>query len=252
MDHLNLFSISLLCLLLAFHQSAMISAQAPAPTLSPSGPKNITQILEKAGQFTTLIRLLKSTQEANQIDTELSSSNQGLTIFAPTDNAFSNLASGTLNSLSDQQKIQLVQFHILPTFISTSQFQTVSNPLRTQVGNADNDQFPLNVSTSGNQVNLTTGVVTTTVSNTIYTNKQLAVYQVDKVLLPLAMFGTPPSPAPAPSGPEKDLPNSPGSSPGSSGNSSVDTSVAPARHGRGVASKVLAGTAVFAATLLTL
>ncbi|KAK4749335.1 hypothetical protein SAY87_026784 [Trapa incisa] len=240
-NHL-LFSITLICLL-AIQKPAGTSAQGPATAVPSSGPINITQILEKAGQFTTFMRLLKSTQEANQIDTMLgsSSSNQGLTIFAPTDNAFNSLPSGTLNSLSDQQKIQLVQFHILPTLISTTQFQTVSNPLRTQVGNADNGQFQLNVSTSGSQVNLTTGVVTTTISNTILSGKQLAVYQVDKVLLPLAMFGAPPSPAPAPDG----APNTPSSLPKSAGGSSTDTSSA-------AASQVAYGSSLLAAALIAL
>lgn len=179
-------------------------AQTPSP--APSGPTNITAILEKAGQFTTLIRLMKSTQEADQINTQLNNSNQGLTVFAPTDNAFANLKSGTLNSLTDQQKVQLVQFHILPNFLSMSSFQTASNPLRTQAGNSGNGEFPLNVTTSGNQVNITTGVNTATVANTIYTDGQLVVYQVDQVLLPLDIFGAAPSPAPAPSKTEKDIP----------------------------------------------
>ncbi|XP_010253626.1 PREDICTED: fasciclin-like arabinogalactan protein 11 [Nelumbo nucifera] len=197
-------------------------AQAPAP--GPSGPTNITAILEKAGQFTTLIRLLKSTQMADQINQQLNNSNQGITLFAPTDNAFSNLKSGTLNSLTDQQKVQLVQFHVLPSFISVSQFQTVSNPLRTQAGNSNNGQFPLNVTTTGNQVNITTGVVNTTVANTIYTDNQLAVYQVDQVLLPLQLFG-PPSPAPAPSKSKKESPPSSSDAPtASSDDAPVDSS----------------------------
>ncbi|KAF2289940.1 hypothetical protein GH714_039242 [Hevea brasiliensis] len=149
---------------------------------------------------------MKSTQEADQINTQLNNSNQGLTIFAPPDNAFANLKAGTLNSLSDQEKVQLVQFHILPSFISMSQFQTVSNPLRTQAGNSANGEFPLNVTTSGNQVNVTTGVNTATVANTIYTDGQLAVYQVDQVLLPLDLFAAPTAPAPAPSKLDKVIP----------------------------------------------
>lgn len=48
-------------------------------------------------------------------------------------------------------------------------------------------------------MNITTGIVNTTVSGTVYTDNQLAVYQVDKVLLPWSIFGpTPPAPAPAP------------------------------------------------------
>ena len=83
---------------------------APAP---PVRPDNITSILEKGGQFTSFIRLLKATQVVDQLNNQLSTPdpNDGLTIFAPGDNAFSGLKSGTLNSLSDQEKLQLVQFH---------------------------------------------------------------------------------------------------------------------------------------------
>lgn len=196
------------------------SAQVPAAALS--GPPNITAILEKGGQFTSFIRLLENTQQDDQINTQLNNSNQGLTVFAPTDNAFANLKSGTINSLSDQQKVQLVQFHILPTSMSTSQFQTASNPLRTQAGNSNDGEFPLNVTTSGNQVNLTTGVNEATVANTVFSGSNLAVYQVDQVLLPLDLFGSQ-APAPAPSTPEKDVPVA-ATPKGSSNDASVDTS----------------------------
>ncbi|KAI3822854.1 hypothetical protein L1987_10453 [Smallanthus sonchifolius] len=120
-----------------------------------------------------------------------------MTVFAPTDNAFSSLKPGTLNSLSDQQKVALLQFHVVPNYLTTSQLQTVSNPLRTQAGDTASNKFPLNIISSGNQVNVSTGVVDTTVSNSIYTDGSLAVYQVDKVLLPMSLFGSS-APAPAP------------------------------------------------------
>ncbi|KAJ4972024.1 hypothetical protein NE237_005123 [Protea cynaroides] len=199
---------------------AQSSTSAPAP----SGPTNITAVLEKAGQFSILIKLLKSTQAGDQINTQLNNSNQGLTIFAPPDNAFSNLQAGTLNSLTDQQKMELLQFHVLPTYVSLSQFQTVSNPLRTQAGNSNNGEFPLNVTTSGNNVNLTTGVVNATVANTIYSDGQLAVYQVDQVLLPLELF---PPTAPAPSDSKKKKANPPSNAPSSStDDASLDSSIA--------------------------
>ncbi|KAL2487462.1 Fasciclin-like arabinogalactan protein 11 [Abeliophyllum distichum] len=172
-------------------------SQSPAQAPAPPGPTNVTAILEKASQYTTFIRLLKTTQVADQLNTQLNNSNQGLTIFAPADNAFTNLKPGTLNSLTDQQKIELIQYHVLPSFFSVSQFQTASNPLRTQAGGSDG-QFPLNITTTGNQVNITTGMVNATVANTVYTDDQLAVYQVDQVLLSHGLF-TPPPPAPAPS-----------------------------------------------------
>lgn len=192
------FTLSFLLLCFFLHCSTTL-AQAPALAPAPPGPTNVTKILEKAGQFTLFIRLMKATQVANQLLGQLNNSNNGITIFAPSDNAFSTLKSGTLNGLSDEQKVELVQFHIVPSYLSTSQFQTISNPLRTQAGDSGDGKFPLNVTTSGNTVNITTGLTNTSVSGTIYTDGQLAVYQVDKVLQPLQIFDPkPPAPAPAP------------------------------------------------------
>ncbi|XP_039059528.1 LOW QUALITY PROTEIN: fasciclin-like arabinogalactan protein 12 [Hibiscus syriacus] len=183
-------------------------AQAPstAPALAPtaSGPTNVTKILEKAGQFTIFIRLMKATQVSNQLLGQLNNTNNGITIFAPSDSAFSTLKSGTLNSLSDEQKVELVQFHIIPTYLSSTQFQTISNPLRTQAGDSGDGKFPLNVTTTGNTVNITSGLTNTSVSGTVFTDGQLAVYQIDNVLQPLQIFDPqPPAPAPAPSKPKK-------------------------------------------------
>ncbi|XP_047316514.1 fasciclin-like arabinogalactan protein 11 [Impatiens glandulifera] len=187
---------TLLAIFILHSTTKTLLAQSPAQSPAPPVPTNVTAIIEKASQFTTFIRLLRSTQMESQINTALGNSNQGLTIFVPTDNAFNSLKPGTLNSLSDQQKVQLMQFHVVPTYLTTDQFQTVTNPLRTQVGG--NGDFPLNITTSGNQVNITTGLTNTTVSNTIYTDGQLAVYQVDQVLLPIGVFSPSSPPALAP------------------------------------------------------
>ncbi|XP_072978490.1 fasciclin-like arabinogalactan protein 11 [Typha angustifolia] len=221
MKHFATIAITLLFL---FHSTTTTSAQ-PASSPSPPGPTNITAVLEKAGQFSTFIRLLKTTQVSDQINNQLNNSNTGLTIFAPTDNAFSSLPAGTLNSLTDQQKVALIQFHILPSLVSMSQFQTVSNPLRTQAGNANNGQYPLNITAIGSQVNISTGIVNTTISNSLFSDGQLAVYQVDQVLLPLDIFRPSVAPAPAPSSPEKKKPStSEGPSSSTTPADSTDTS----------------------------
>ncbi|VVB16735.1 unnamed protein product [Arabis nemorensis] len=176
------------------------SQSSPAAAPAPPGPTNVTKILEKAGQFTVFIRLLKATGVANQLYGQLNNSDNGITIFAPSDSSFSGLKAGTLNSLTDEQQVELVQFHVIPTYVSSSNFQTISNPLRTQAGDSADGHFPLNVTTSGNTVNITTGVTNTTVSGNVYSDGQLAVYQIDKVLLPQQVFDPrPPAPAPAPS-----------------------------------------------------
>ncbi|OIW08575.1 hypothetical protein TanjilG_03251 [Lupinus angustifolius] len=178
---------------------AQSPAAAPAEALAPSTPPtDIIRILQKAGGFTTLIHLLRTTQVSTQINSQLINSNGGLTFFAPNDNAFSSLKPGLLNSLNDQQKNELIQFHLLPTFVSTTDFSTLSNPVRTQAGE-NPDRLALNVTSSGNQVNFTTGIVNATLGGTVYTDHQLAVYQVDKVLLPRDFFvAKTPAPAPAP------------------------------------------------------
>ncbi|KAF5934034.1 hypothetical protein HYC85_030205 [Camellia sinensis] len=62
---------------------------------------------------------------------------------------------------------------------------SVSNPLSTQAGSTV--QYLMNVTTAGNLVNIRTGIVNTTVTGTVYSDNQLAVYQVDRVLLPLLL-----------------------------------------------------------------
>ncbi|KAA8516538.1 hypothetical protein F0562_016956 [Nyssa sinensis] len=200
----QLFSPFLLLPIFFLYLITTTSAQSPAlaPVALPAGPPSIVAILQKKTGFNTFIRLLKSTHVDDQITSQLLSSNQGMTIFAPADNTFSSLASGLLNSLNDQQKVELMQFHILPNYLPLSQFQTVSNPLRTQAGNGP--RFPLNVTVNGNSINITTAIVNASLLGTIYTDRQLAVYQVDQVLLPYDIFGPPaPAEAPAPSKPKK-------------------------------------------------
>ncbi|GLT41048.1 hypothetical protein SLA2020_151380 [Shorea laevis] len=180
-----------LCLL-----SPLTLAQTPAPASSPS-PTNLTGILDKNGQYTTFIRLLNDTQIFNQVENQLNNSNNGLTILAPTDNAFNNLPSGTINSLTQQQKVQLCLYHILSQYYSLNDLQLVSNPVRTQATGNDG-VWGLNFTGQNNQINVTSGVVTTQVSNALSQQKPLAVYQVDKVLLPEELTGGSPSPISSP------------------------------------------------------
>ncbi|KAJ1379704.1 FAS1 domain [Sesbania bispinosa] len=124
----------------------------------------------------------------------------GLTLFAPQDSAFSKLKPGFLNSLTDRQKVELLQFHTLSSFISISNFDTLTNPVQTQAGD-DPKRLQLNVTTYGGaQVSMTTGAVNATVTGTVYTDNKLAIYEVDKVLLPLdVVLPKPKAPSPSPS-----------------------------------------------------
>ncbi|XP_047175002.1 fasciclin-like arabinogalactan protein 12 [Vigna umbellata] len=174
-------------------------SQSPSSDTSDSSPDDLIGILRKAKSFNILIRLMKTTQLINQLNAQLITiKSGGLTLFAPDDSSFSHLKVGFLNSLADNQKIELLQFHVLPTYVSSSNFDSLSNPVRTLAG--DNPtRLQLNVTAYGNNVNISTGVVNATVTGVIYSDKVLAIYHVDKVLLPLDFFKPkPPAPAPSP------------------------------------------------------
>ncbi|KAJ4827384.1 Fasciclin-like arabinogalactan protein 13 [Turnera subulata] len=187
--------LSFLLLVLSLRAADAQTPSAPAP--GPAGPINITAILEKNGQYTTLIRLLNTTQIGTQLTNQLNSSTEGLTLLAPTDNAFNTLPSGSLNNLDNQQQVQLILYHVLPKFYTLSNLLLVSNPVRTQATGEDG-VWGLNFTGQGNQVNVSSGLVQTPINNALRQDFPLAVYQVDKVLLPEELFGVkPPSSAPA-------------------------------------------------------
>ncbi|XP_078429099.1 fasciclin-like arabinogalactan protein 11 [Wolffia australiana] len=180
---------------LALFFLALLAATATA------APPSLTGILAKAGQYTRLLQLLNETQVGISIQNQLNNTYDGITVFAPTDNAFANLKPGTLNDLTQETKVELLNFHVVPKFYTFDTFQTASNPLRT------NSPSTLNVTALGSQqFNLSTGVNTVTVTNAINITSPLAVYSLDAVLLPYNLFGanrTAPAPPPAAPGPGK-------------------------------------------------
>ncbi|KAK7312553.1 hypothetical protein VNO77_36492 [Canavalia gladiata] len=173
--------------------------QSPNDATPDTPAVDIVGILRQAKSFNILIRLMKTTQLINQLNAQLlTTKSGGLTILAPDDSAFSELKAGFLNSLSDGQKLELLQFHVLSDYVSSSNFDTLTNPVRTLAG-AKPGKVELNVVSYGGSVNISTGEVNTTISGIIYTDKHLAIYKVGKVLLPMDFFAVAKAPAKSPS-----------------------------------------------------
>ncbi|RHN60770.1 putative FAS1 domain-containing protein [Medicago truncatula] len=169
---------------------SLVPTLPESPDSTDSVPDDITTILKKAKTFSVLIRLLKTTEIMSSVNSQLiTAKNGGLTILAPDDSAFSSLKAGFLNSLDENKKIELLQFHILPQYVASSNFDSLSNPVQTIAGK-DPTRLPLNVYASGNNVSLSTGVVTASVVGVVYTDNKLAIYHLDKVLLPRDFFAT--------------------------------------------------------------
>ncbi|KAI5391133.1 hypothetical protein KIW84_076115, partial [Lathyrus oleraceus] len=158
--------------------NAPIQPTLPAPTQPAASPKplvpslpesptdstpdtagtavDIVGILRKAKSFNVLIRLMKTTQLINQLNSQLlTTKTGGLTILAPDDSAFSELKAGFLNSLSDGQKLELLQFHVISDYVSSSNFDILTNPVRTLAG-AKPGKVELNVVSYGGSVNIST------------------------------------------------------------------------------------------------
>ncbi|AES88609.1 putative FAS1 domain-containing protein [Medicago truncatula] len=200
--------------------TAPIQPTLPAPTTPAAAPKplvpslpespsdstpdtagtvDIVGILRKAKAYNVFIRLMKTTQLINQLNSQLlATKTGGLTILAPDDSAFSGLKAGFLNSLSDGQKLELLQFHVISDYVSSSNFDTLTNPVRTLAGDKPG-KVELNVVSYGGSVNISTGEVNTTINGIIYTDKRLAIYKVGKVLLPMDFFSVAKAPGKAPS-----------------------------------------------------
>ncbi|MED6216880.1 hypothetical protein PIB30_012341 [Stylosanthes scabra] len=176
-----------------------LPSNSPSDSTPDTPSVDVIAILRQAKSFNTLIRLMKITQLINQLNSQLiTSKSGGLTILAPDDSAFSELKPGFLNSLSDGQKLELLQFHVISDYVSSSNFDTLTNPVRTLAG-AKPGKVELNVISYGGSVNISTGAVNTTINGIIYTDKHLAIYKVGKVLLPLDFFAVAKTPAKAPS-----------------------------------------------------
>ncbi|KAL2328625.1 hypothetical protein Fmac_022052 [Flemingia macrophylla] len=173
--------------------------QSPSDSTPDTAAVDIVGILRKAKSFNILIRLMKTTQLINQLNAQLlTTKSGGITILAPDDSAFSELKAGFLNSLSDGQKLELLQFHVISDYVSSSNFDTLTNPVRTLAG-AKPGKVELNVISYGGSVNISTGEVNTTITGIIYTDKHLAIYKVGKVLLPMDFFAVAKAPAKGPS-----------------------------------------------------
>ncbi|QCD88239.1 fasciclin-like arabinogalactan protein 12 [Vigna unguiculata] len=173
--------------------------QSPSDSTPDTSAVDIVGILRQAKAFNILIRLMKTTQLINQLNAQLlTTKSGGITILAPDDGSFSELKPGFLNSLSDGQKLELLQFHVISEYVSSSNFDTLTNPVRTLAG-AKPGKVELNVISYGGSVNISTGEVNTTITGIVYTDKHLAIYKVGKVLLPMDFFAVAKAPAKGPS-----------------------------------------------------
>jgi len=104
---------------LAVAAVAVVAAAAPAATSSPAAAKkNLVQTAVAAGQFKTLVSLVKQAGLAKAL-----SGKTRLTVFAPTDAAFAKVPKATLEQLAtDKAKLRAVLlYHVVPGRVTAAQ-----------------------------------------------------------------------------------------------------------------------------------
>ncbi|XP_025805753.1 fasciclin-like arabinogalactan protein 4 isoform X2 [Panicum hallii] len=150
---------------------------------------NITRILADARAFNVAASMLEASGVAGEFEAD--ERGAGITVFAPTDDAFAGLPAGDrLQSLPAERKAVVLRFHVLHSYYPLGSLESIVNPvqptLATEFSNAG--RFTLNITRANGSVAIDTGVVQATITRTVFDQNPVAVFAVSKVLLPKEMF----------------------------------------------------------------
>ncbi|KAL9670511.1 hypothetical protein QQ045_008064 [Rhodiola kirilowii] len=218
-------TVLVVCSSMTFAKTApSTSSPTPAPAPAPHFV-NLTELLTLAGPFSTYLSYLEKTKVIDVFQNQANNSKEGITIFVPQNSAFSSTQKPSLTNLTSDQLMQLFLFHALPHYYSLADFKNLSlvNPVSTFAGAGS---YSLNITDDSGTVGINSGLTKTKVSSSMYSTNPVAVYQVDEVLLPKAIFGTdiPPTAASAPA-PNVPIPIV--DSPSTTGDNGTNTAASP-------------------------
>ncbi|XP_047308842.1 fasciclin-like arabinogalactan protein 4 [Impatiens glandulifera] len=154
---------------------------------------NITKALIDGHDFNVAAALL--TASGVEQEFEIDEGGAGITIFVPTDEAFSNLpATDNFQSLPADDKAVVLKFHVLHSYYPLGSLESIVNPvqptLATEMMGAGS--FTLNISRVNGSVTINSGIVQAAVTRTVLDQNPLAIFGVSNVLLPREVFGNKP------------------------------------------------------------
>ena len=143
----------------------------------PKGPKNVVEVAQEAGQFNILIQAAQKAGLADFLSTE-----NNITVFAPTDDAFAALLSDLgLNSLDDLDATTLaniLKYHVVSGMAYSTDLSTGAVPtLNTESPDGNALSLWVNVGSSVKVNNATVTTADVSASNGV-------IHVIDKVLLP--------------------------------------------------------------------
>ncbi|CAN6239810.1 unnamed protein product [Urochloa humidicola] len=217
-------AVAVLCLALALPPPAL-SQSAPAPAADTPAPApaphhvNLTDLLSLAGPYGTFLGYLVSTDVIRTLQSMANATGdgEGVTVFAPEDSAFSAVDGAALSNLTADQLRELMLCHALPRYQPLSSFAALaaSGPVPTLPGVA----CAVNVTYAAGRIRVASGwAAAARLVSSVYSTAPVAVYALDRVLLPRKVFPTEPSvapvPAPAPALAAREVEGAAGGAPG--------------------------------------
>ncbi|XP_013688294.2 fasciclin-like arabinogalactan protein 8 [Brassica napus] len=161
---------------------------APAPS-----PANITGLLENAG-CKTFAKMLAKSGVLKKYESVIK---KGLTVFAPSDEAFKAKDVPDPTKLTKANMVSLLEYHALAHYKPKGSLKSNKNKVST-LATTGAGNFDLTTSTSGDEVVLHTGIASSRLVHTVLDATPVVIFTVDNVLLPTELFGNSHSPAPVP------------------------------------------------------
>ncbi|XP_009595320.1 fasciclin-like arabinogalactan protein 4 [Nicotiana tabacum] len=162
---------------------------------------NITKTLIDGHNFNVAASMLTASGVEQEFEDD--EGGAGITLFVPTDQAFSDLKSSVrFQSLSAEKKADVLRFHVLHSYYPLGSLQSIVNPVQPTLATEKNGagSFTLNISRVNGSVAIDTGIVQASVTRTVFDQNPVAIFGVSTVLLPREFFGKNPIEVNKPSG----------------------------------------------------
>ncbi|XP_027109183.2 fasciclin-like arabinogalactan protein 4 [Coffea arabica] len=183
---------------------------------------NITKALIDGHDFNVAASMLTASGVESEFEDD--EGGAGITLFVPTDEAFSDLpARIKFQSLPADRKAVVLRFHVLHSYYPLGSLESIVNPVQPTLATESMGagRFTLNISRINGSVAIDSGIVQATVTQTVFDQNPVAIFGVSKVLLPKEYFGSNPIEVDKPVGgqmgsdaPPPDISFSPENSPG--------------------------------------
>ncbi|XP_044968750.1 fasciclin-like arabinogalactan protein 7 [Hordeum vulgare subsp. vulgare] len=147
---------------------------------------HLTEILTPDRPFQTFLRYLQQTNLVEVFEKQAYRTHHGITLFAPADRAFAAVHPSVLSGLKKHQLKNLMMYHALAKHYALKEFDGLSRV--SQVTTFAGGMYTVNVTCDPGAIRVQSRWAAAKILGTVYGVAPMAVYEIDRVLLPEAIF----------------------------------------------------------------